>query len=674
MHRHLWSPKSGNGKKKRAHNSLRLESLESRQLLAADLVSLSPADDASNVAVESNLVLTFSDDVKPGPGAGRLLIMNAADDSVVEAVDVSDAARVTFSGHTVTVDPAKALPADAKLYISVDPGAIRDLSTSKADGVLFSENFETTHLLDSSLDAPSLDNYTVVMTGKLDVQTAGDYRFGGRSDDGQWMAIDLNKDGKADIYDPEDIVIFDDTTHGLTDKFSETAITLAKGEYLFEYGYFEGGGGSAGEAFYAPDPTGDLVAFDAAKFAVIGDASKGIGVTVDKIKATTYASAAGVGNIQTALDLRDGNLEVVEGFPVSGTIDTADVWNSAGKGYYTQDNEVPGNPPIPADPIPDYAPDMPFGWSKQTNLPQSEPAYNGWTQLDKDFWIAQQGDQSRALWELGQGTVAVMDPDAFDDFSTINDGVEPEHNLEAYTTLPAIDLTDVTANTIKLDFDSSFRPESQSNTNEEHPEWIGQTGLIDVSFDGGATWTNVLYKNSETEGGDGSTEHCNEHLTVDIANPTGGTLLIRLGIANAQNNWWWAVDNIVVTGNSVGDLYQGIANDRAAWSFTTASAPVVTPGDINADGKVDLTDFGILKSNFGKSPATVAEGDTNGDAKVDLTDFGVLKANFGKAAAAPAPVVTAQATDYVFALAALSASSTEAEADPFAEDSLTDWN
>jgi hypothetical protein len=52
-------------------------------------------------------------------------------------------------------------------------------------------------------------------------------------------------------------------------------------------------------------------------------------------------------------------------------------------------------------------------------------------------------------------------------------------------------------------------------------------------------------------------------------------------------------------------------------------------GDANADSKVDLTDFGILKENFGTG-STPSQGDFNGDAKVDLTDFGILKENFGK--------------------------------------------
>jgi hypothetical protein len=60
------------------------------------------------------------------------------------------------------------------------------------------------------------------------------------------------------------------------------------------------------------------------------------------------------------------------------------------------------------------------------------------------------------------------------------------------------------------------------------------------------------------------------------------------------------------------------------------------PGDANADGKVDLSDFGILKENFGTG-TTAAQGDFNGDSKIDLTDFGILKDNFGKTAGAAVP-------------------------------------
>ncbi|MFO0897519.1 MAG: Ig-like domain-containing protein [Pirellulales bacterium] len=613
--------------------------------MAADVVAFSPTDGATTVLPNDNLVLTFSDDIRPGPGVGRILIKNAADDSVIEAVRVDDPARVTFAGHAVTVDPVNPLPSNAKLYVTIDAGAIRDLSTKAAEQAIFREDFETTHLIDSDLDKPTLDNYALFLDGTLDVQTAGSYRFGMANAFGAYLAIDLNGDGQANVKDPSDVLLFDDTTHGIVDSFADRAVTLAKGQYKFEFMYFAGFGPGAGEVFYAADNGAFVtpIEFDAAKFAVVGDASHGIGLTADLIQATTYAAGPGifVGNIQTALDLRAGDAELAPGFPASGKLSTADVWDSGQfeKGHYGYDNLPPGGD-LP-DPNPhNYAPNMPFGWTKETNLPQPQPEYNGWTQLDKNFWIAQQGSQGRDVWELGQGTVAVMDPDAFSDFATI-----PNHNLEAYTTLPPIHLTDIAANSVRLDFDSSFRPETP-RLDDEHPDWIGQTGLLDVSFDGGATWDNVLLQNTETAGGQGSLEHANEHLTINIPNPAGGSLLVRFGIVNATNDWWWAIDNIKVTGNAVGDLYEGIA-DRTTWNFTVQPDPLAA--DFNDDGRVDLADFGILKQHFAAG-TTHAEGDADGDADVDLADFGLLKYLYAPPPARTAiEVLTAAAVSVAFA-------------------------
>ncbi len=67
---------------------------------------------------------------------------------------------------------------------------------------------------------------------------------------------------------------------------------------------------------------------------------------------------------------------------------------------------------------------------------------------------------------------------------------------------------------------------------------------------------------------------------------------------------------------------------------------VLLPGDGTLDGKVDLSDFGILKAGFGSAKATLRTGDFTADGKVDLSDFGLLKENFGTSkpvAAAPEP-------------------------------------
>ncbi len=108
-----------------------------------------------------------------------------------------------------------------------------------------------------------------------------------------------------------------------------------------------------------------------------------------------------------------------------------------------------------------------------------------------------------------------------------------------------------------------------------------------------------------------------------------------------------------------GALYFG-ADDGVHGYELWKLAPL--PGDTNYDGRVDLTDFGLLKANFGRTGDNLP-GELDYDGDVDLDDFGILKANFGvvghvvlhasdiPSAAEPSPPARIAAHDY--ALAAL---------------------
>lgn len=65
----------------------------------------------------------------------------------------------------------------------------------------------------------------------------------------------------------------------------------------------------------------------------------------------------------------------------------------------------------------------------------------------------------------------------------------------------------------------------------------------------------------------------------------------------------------------------------------TPPSPTPTPtpknGDVTGDGIINLTDFFIVRSNFGKTGMTRAQGDLNGDGTINLTDFFILRQNFG---------------------------------------------
>jgi hypothetical protein len=70
-------------------------------------------------------------------------------------------------------------------------------------------------------------------------------------------------------------------------------------------------------------------------------------------------------------------------------------------------------------------------------------------------------------------------------------------------------------------------------------------------------------------------------------------------------------------------------------------------GDANGDRIVDVTDLGILATNWQGSSKTLSQGDFNYDGKVDVTDLGILATNWQKilpapSAAAPGSAVSAQ--------------------------------
>jgi hypothetical protein len=52
-------------------------------------------------------------------------------------------------------------------------------------------------------------------------------------------------------------------------------------------------------------------------------------------------------------------------------------------------------------------------------------------------------------------------------------------------------------------------------------------------------------------------------------------------------------------------------------------------GDIDGNGKIDIFDYNLLLSNYGK-PGASLQGDFDGNGKVDIFDYNILLTNFGK--------------------------------------------
>lgn len=117
-----------------------------------NVVTLSPADDATGVAVDSNLVITFSENVDAE--GGNITIKRNSDNSTVEVIDVTGA-QVTGSGtDTITIDPTSDLESATGYYILIDAGAFGDTSGNTYMGISDTTSWDFTTLDCSNPNGP----------------------------------------------------------------------------------------------------------------------------------------------------------------------------------------------------------------------------------------------------------------------------------------------------------------------------------------------------------------------------------------------------------------------------------------------------------------------------------------------------------------------------------------
>jgi hypothetical protein len=189
----------------------------------------------------------------------------------------------------------------------------------------------------------------------------------------------------------------------------------------------------------------------------------------------------------------------------------------------------------------------PEGWSvDESGIPglgmdetDGVTEWAGWAFADKAWWTEAAGDQDRSLFELGSGTVAVADPDEWDDGERlpIPIAVDP---YDTWLTTPDIKIGSAEPGTLELKFDSSWRPEFDDNYH--------QTANITASFDGGDPVEVMLWESDEASA-NYKPYATNETVVVKLDAPEGAKkVVLTFGLFDAGNDWWWAIDNIEVRG------------------------------------------------------------------------------------------------------------------------------
>ncbi|SCL28877.1 N-acetylneuraminic acid mutarotase [Micromonospora pallida] len=225
----------------------------------------------------------------------------------------------------------------------------------------------------------------------------------------------------------------------------------------------------------------------------------------------------------------------------------------------------------------------------------------------------------------GTGNFAIIDSDEH--------GSGKQQNTSLIS--PIVDLTDVTAPKIRF--------------NQDFNHLGGENADVDLSIDGGATWTTVLRQTADVRG----------PKVTEVAIPQAAgqaQVRVRFHYHVGSYDWWWAVDNVLI-GTQVlcqpveGGLVVGhvqdkntdgyingatvTSDDRAAETATT----VATPDDTElADGF-----YWMFSSLTGAHPFTAKAGNYKSQQKsIDVEADSATAANFqlgaGKLSVTPTTV------------------------------------
>ena len=112
--------------------------------------SFSPTDGATDVAVDSNIVITFSENISKGSGNITLRAGNASG-TIRQTIDVTSGA-VSVSGTQATINPPSDLQYEEDTYVVVDAGCFRNSDGDVASGNAIINTYNFT----AASDLPSL--------------------------------------------------------------------------------------------------------------------------------------------------------------------------------------------------------------------------------------------------------------------------------------------------------------------------------------------------------------------------------------------------------------------------------------------------------------------------------------------------------------------------------------
>ena len=100
--------------------------------LAPFITGLSPLDNATDLAANTNLVITFNEAI--ATGTGNITIRNLTD-ATQSTISITDSSQVSIDGAFLTINPAADLAGGKSHAVRIDAGALKDLSNNAFAGI-----------------------------------------------------------------------------------------------------------------------------------------------------------------------------------------------------------------------------------------------------------------------------------------------------------------------------------------------------------------------------------------------------------------------------------------------------------------------------------------------------------------------------------------------------------
>ena len=187
--------------------------------------------------------------------------------------------------------------------------------------------------------------------------------------------------------------------------------------------------------------------------------------------------------------------------------------------------------------------------------------WEGWSFVTPSFWTFAD-TQNRQNFTKGTGVIAVADADEWDDLTLDASGMgiprQGFYNSELKT--GNISVASNGGQTLTLKFDSSWRPEAfdDSHVNPAFNNQNNQSVVVAASFDGAPATSDTFltFWDSNSGGGFFKGDAENETVTATVAVPAGATnMQLKFGYYNAANDWWWGIDNLILTDPSLNTVW-----------------------------------------------------------------------------------------------------------------------